>query len=69
MSRLPIVLAFALTAFALVVALAWLYQRRLLYRPESRVPAASLVLPGAVEVEIPTGDGLILGGCWALATT
>jgi len=61
-SRLPIVLIFVLTAFALVVALVWLYQRRLLYRPESRVPAASLVLPGAVEVEIPTGDGLILGG-------
>ena len=51
-------------AGALVVlgALAWGFQRQLIYYPDrSPVPAAADVIPGARDVELHTSDGLVLG--------
>lgn len=46
----------------LVVACAWVFQRRLVYFPgPGPVPRASTVLPGAQDVELRTEDGLRLG--------
>ncbi len=51
---------------ALVTALAWVFQRRLIYLPDRRdVPPAGSVLPGAVDVTLTTEDGLELGA-WFL---
>jgi fermentation-respiration switch protein FrsA (DUF1100 family) len=60
--RLSIALVVTLTAFAVLVALVWVYQRHLLYLPDSRLPLAGRVLPDASEVEFTSGDGLTLGG-------
>jgi fermentation-respiration switch protein FrsA (DUF1100 family) len=47
---------------ALMVALAWVFQRRLIYIPDrSPVPPAAAVLPGARDVVLTTADGLRLG--------
>lgn len=47
----------------LVVGLAWAFQRRLIYLPDSRpVPPAGALLPGADEIAFPTADGLALAG-------
>ncbi|WP_230862504.1 alpha/beta hydrolase [Amycolatopsis camponoti] len=46
----------------LVLALVWLFQRRLIYQPDTTpVPAAGTVLPGAEDVRLRTADGLELG--------
>jgi len=46
----------------LLLALGWTFQRRLVYFPEGRdVPPAATVLPGALDVELHTSDGLTLG--------
>jgi len=51
-----------LVVFALVVALAWLLQRRLIYFPDrSAPPPASQVVAGGQDVTLRTGDGLGLG--------
>lgn len=48
--------------YVLLVALAWVFQRRLLYLPlGGYVPAAAAVLPGSQEVTLDTADGLRLG--------
>jgi uncharacterized protein len=47
---------------ALVVVLAWAFQRRLIYLPvPAAVPPVAEVLPGAREVTLDTTDGLGLG--------
>jgi uncharacterized protein len=51
---------------AVLLALVWSQQRRLIYFPSpGRAPAASAVLPGAEEVAFETEDGVRLGG-WFL---
>ena len=51
---------------AVLLALLWSQQRRLIYFPwPGRVPAASSVLAGSREVALETEDGLRLGG-WFL---
>jgi fermentation-respiration switch protein FrsA (DUF1100 family) len=48
---------------ALVLTLAYVFQRRLIYLPSSGpVPPAASVLPGAREVSFQTSDGLRLAG-------
>jgi uncharacterized protein len=47
----------------LLLAMLWLFQRRLIYFPDSTsVPPANAVLPGARDVTLHTRDGLELGG-------
>ncbi|MHB8765701.1 MAG: alpha/beta hydrolase [Deferrisomatales bacterium] len=55
-------LAVGAAAYLGLVALAWLFQRRLIYLPMGAVPAARSVLPAAREVTFTTDDGLTLGG-------
>jgi uncharacterized protein len=56
------VLAGLLALAVLVVTLAYLFQRRLVYLPSGEpVPNAADVLPGADDVELRTEDGLTLG--------
>ena len=54
------------TAAMLVLAVLWLFQRRLIYFPASEVPPLLEILPGARIVTISTDDGLTLTG-WFLA--
>jgi fermentation-respiration switch protein FrsA (DUF1100 family) len=52
---------------ALTVGLLWAFQRRLIYQPDAAaVPPAGEMLPGAVDVDLQTGDGLRLRS-WYLA--
>lgn len=56
------VLVGVLVLAVLVVTLAYLFQRRLIYLPDGGpVPSAGAVLPGARDVELRTEDGLTLG--------
>jgi fermentation-respiration switch protein FrsA (DUF1100 family) len=59
-----------LVALALVIlALFWIFQRRLIYIPfDHNVPPARDGLPGAEEVRLETADGLTLNG-WLLRPT
>jgi hypothetical protein len=51
-----------LLVIAVLLALLWLAQRRLIYLPyPSQVPPVAEVLPGAREVALETSDGLTLG--------
>jgi uncharacterized protein len=53
---------------AVVVALLWLFQRRLIYLPDTTpVPSAAAVLPGAQDVTLVTSDGLELGAWYVPA--
>jgi fermentation-respiration switch protein FrsA (DUF1100 family) len=53
---------FVFAAAALLLALLWALQRRLIYLPfPSDVPPATTLLPGAREVTLRTDDGLRLG--------
>lgn len=55
------VLVGGLVLAVLVVTLAYLFQRRLIYLPSGGpVPSAGTVLPGARDVELRTEDGLTL---------
>jgi pimeloyl-ACP methyl ester carboxylesterase len=60
-----------LVVLALVlVTLAYLFQRRLIYLPTSEpVPPAGTVLPGARDVRLETADGLELGAWYVPATS
>ena len=49
-----------------VLALIWVFQRRLIYLPTQVVPPAGAVLPGAQEVSFETESGLRLAG-WFVA--
>lgn len=52
-----------------VVALAYVFQRRLIYLPsDGPVPPAGEVLPGARDVTLTTADGLTLGAWYVPAT-
>ncbi|WP_084963141.1 alpha/beta hydrolase [Thermoactinospora rubra] len=51
-----------LVAVAVVLALLWVFQRRLIYLPDPRaVPPAGSVIDGARDVTLVTRDGLRLG--------
>jgi fermentation-respiration switch protein FrsA (DUF1100 family) len=53
----------------LVLTLVWIFQRRLIYQPDTApVPAAGTVLPGAEDVRLRTADGLELGA-WFVRPT
>jgi fermentation-respiration switch protein FrsA (DUF1100 family) len=59
-------LLFLLAAGLVLLALLWLFQRRLVYLPLDRVvPPVSHALPGAEAVRFATADGLELNG-WLL---
>lgn len=66
MMRLAVLVRPALVVLlvvAVLLAVVWLGQRRLIYLPyPSRVPPVAEVLPGARAVELATSDGLVLGG-------
>ena len=54
--------AVAVVVVVLVLAAVWVFQRRLIYLPDTTpVPAAASVLPGAEDVRLHTADGLELG--------
>jgi len=54
--------------FVLLAALAWFFQRRMIYFPLGQsVPPASAVLGGASEVAFETEDGLLLHGWYVPA--
>jgi uncharacterized protein len=56
------VVAPAVTVLVLLLAAIWLFQRKLIYLPDSSpVPPAGDVLPGASDVRLQTSDGLELG--------
>ncbi len=55
-----------LVAFAILVVVAWLLQRRMIYIPyPARVAPVAMALPGGREVVVRTSDGLDLGA-WYL---
>ena len=61
------VLIVLVAALSLLVGLLWIFQRRLVYLPDtSAVPSASTVLPGARDVTLRTADGLELSA-WYLS--
>jgi fermentation-respiration switch protein FrsA (DUF1100 family) len=65
------VLRAGLVLLAVVTALptaVWLLQRRLIYFPDTAVPPAGSVLPGAKEITLRTEDGLALGA-WHVTPT
>lgn len=51
---------FVALAVVLIVALVWVFQRRLIYFPTQALPGAASVLPGAEKVTFHTDDGLQL---------
>ncbi|MPZ80929.1 MAG: alpha/beta fold hydrolase [Actinophytocola sp.] len=64
------VLAGVVELVVVVVTLAYLFQRRLIYLPSSGpVPPAATVLPGARDVRLETGDGLTLGAWYVPAAS
>src|SRR5574341_1748546 len=57
-------------AVVILVALAWLFQRRLIYLPSpGRVPPAPAVLHAGEDVAFDTADGLRLAGWFVPAAT
>jgi fermentation-respiration switch protein FrsA (DUF1100 family) len=61
-------LTIAVVAWIVIVAMAWLFQRKLIYIPiTSSVPPASRFLPTAEEIVIETEDGLDLGAWFVRA--
>jgi uncharacterized protein len=56
------VILIVIAVVAVLVALIWVFQRRLIYFPDATpVPPASQLLPGAEDVILTTSDGLELG--------
>src|SRR5713101_2096590 len=54
---------------AVLLAVVWLCQRRLIYFPRSQdVPPVASILPGAEEISFDTPDGLRLSGWFAPPT-
>src|ERR1700754_2958854 len=63
------VLAGVVALVLVVVALAYLFQRKLIYLPSNDpVPPAGTVLPGARDVRLHTADGLTLAAWYVPAT-
>lgn len=61
--------AIVLGVVLVLLALLWLFQRRLIYQPDTAaVPRAADVLPGAEDVALTTSDGLKLGAWYVPAT-
>jgi len=61
--RIVIVVSAILAMVLIVLALAWLFQRRLIYLPSAgRVPPAAEMLHGGEDVTFDTEDGLRLEG-------
>lgn len=61
--------AVAVVLMMLVLTLAYVFQRKLIYLPaDGPVPAAARVLPGARDVRLTTADGLTLGAWFVPAT-
>lgn len=61
--------AIVLGVALVLLALLWLFQRRLIYQPDTgAVPPAARVLPGAEDVTLTTSDGLRLGAWYVPAT-
>jgi fermentation-respiration switch protein FrsA (DUF1100 family) len=57
------------TTVAVLLAVVWLCQRRLIYFPRSQdIPAVATILPGAEEIFFDTPDGLRLSGWFAPPT-
>jgi fermentation-respiration switch protein FrsA (DUF1100 family) len=55
--------AAAIIVFAILLVMAWIFQRKLIYFPFGDVPSpAVLGLPDVEEVSFPTADGLTLRG-------
>ncbi len=65
MARRTMTVAAVLAAgLAALLGAGWLFQRSLIYFPSGAVPPVAVVLPGAEEVVLRTGDGLDLAGWW-----
>jgi uncharacterized protein len=67
--RIVVGVSVLLAMVLVVIALAWLFQRRLICLAEpGRVPAAATILPAGQDVALDTADGLRLGGWFVPAT-
>ncbi|WP_214325748.1 alpha/beta hydrolase [Nonomuraea sediminis] len=56
------ILLTVLVVAVVLIGLLWVFQRRLIYLPDSgAVPSAGAVLPGGRDVTLTTSDGLALG--------
>lgn len=63
LTGIPRTIVIGLAVAAIVVILAWVFQRKLIYIPyPSTVPPSNTVLPGSREVVFTTEDGYTLGG-------
>ncbi len=63
------VLAVVMALVLVVLTLAYVFQRKLIYLPSTDpVPPAGTVLPGAHDVRLTTADGLTLGAWYVPAT-
>jgi fermentation-respiration switch protein FrsA (DUF1100 family) len=63
MARLVVPAAILIAVAVAVLALVWIFQRRLMYFPDARVLSpANVGIPRAEEVTFATGDGLQLAG-------
>jgi uncharacterized protein len=68
--RIVVGVSVLLAMVLVVIALAWLFQRRLIYLPSpGRVPPAPAVLHAGEDVAFDTADGLRLGGWFVPAAT
>ena len=68
--RIVVAVSAILATALVVIALAWLFQRRLIYLPSAgRVPPAAELLPGGEDVTFETADGLRLEGSFVPAAT
>ena len=66
--RVLVIVAVVLTAIVLIVGLLWVFQRRLIYLPDtSAPPPAQNVVPSAVDVRLRTADGIDLGAWYVAA--
>ena len=61
-ARRAVILAVPVVAVGLVVGLAWVFQRSLIYFPANSVPPIESLLPGGEDVAFITDDGLELHG-------
>jgi uncharacterized protein len=68
--RMVVGVSVLLAMVLVVIALAWLFQRRLIYLAEpGRAPAVATVLPAGEDVAFDTADGLRLRGWFVPAAT
>jgi fermentation-respiration switch protein FrsA (DUF1100 family) len=61
--RMATIVAVVIVPYLVLVAAAWVFQRRLIYLPTHDVPSPAVVgLPQAEEVTFPASDGVTLNG-------